>query len=242
MKGKVMQFKIGNINFEYSGEYNRKSTVENIAILKKKDVIEYYSTLLPRDAPVTIFEIGVLEAGSAIALAAMNPQARVVGIDFTFKPHLDDIIAAHGLSDRIHLYHKVEQQNESRLRGILATESCGKPIDLVVDDASHMYGPSRESFEVLFPYLKRGGHYIIEDWNWAHFPGVYQTSKWNDQPALTNLVFELIMLAGSNSPDIERITISGISAVVTKCSEPNPEYRFNISAGIRMRNRALTLI
>jgi hypothetical protein len=104
-----------------------------------------------------------------------------------------------------------------------------------------MYGPSRESFEVLFPYLRQGGHYVVEDWNWAHLPE-YQTFKWSDRPALTNLVFELIMLAGSASPDIERITITNISAVVTKRSEPYPERRLDIGAGTRMRTRTLTLI
>src|SRR4029077_11377083 len=37
-------------------------------------------------------------------------------------------------------------------------------IDVVIDDASHLYGPTRRSFEILFPLLKPGGAYIIEDW------------------------------------------------------------------------------
>jgi len=53
MKGKVMQFKIGNINFEYSGEYNRKSTVENIAILKKTEVSHFFN---PAFISLTVLE------------------------------------------------------------------------------------------------------------------------------------------------------------------------------------------
>ena len=40
----------------------------------------------------------------------------------------------------------------------------GEPLDLVIDDASHLYGPTMASFEVLFPRLRPGGLYVIEDW------------------------------------------------------------------------------
>jgi hypothetical protein len=42
------------------------------------------------------------------------------------------------------------------------------PVDLVIDDASHLYDESRASFETLFPLLHPGGLYIIEDWRWQH--------------------------------------------------------------------------
>ena len=47
-------------------------------------------------------------------------------------------------------------------------EFGGEPLDLVIDDASHVLGPTRSSFESLFPHLRPGGTYLIEDWNSAH--------------------------------------------------------------------------
>jgi hypothetical protein len=44
------------------------------------------------------------------------------------------------------------------------------PLDLVIDDASHIYGPTKASFQALFPLLRPGGLYLIEDWAWAHWP------------------------------------------------------------------------
>ena len=38
----------------------------------------------------------------------------------------------------------------------------------MIDDASHLYEPSLASFETLFPLLRPGGTYIIEDWKWEH--------------------------------------------------------------------------
>lgn len=177
----MQQFQIEGVNFQYSGNYEQQSTLNNINLLKPKHVIDFYSNLLPKKNRINIFELGVFEAGSAIALALMNPNAYIVGIDFTHKPHLDEIIEQLGLADRVRIYHNVEQQNEMRLRQIIDHEFNRYGLDFVIDDASHFYRHTRESFEVVFPYLNCSGKYIIEDWNWAHFPGQYQTTKWTNK-------------------------------------------------------------
>ena len=71
-------------------------------------------------------------------------------------------------------------------------------LDLVVDDASHAYEETKTSFEVLFPLLRPGGIYVIEDWSWAHHPD-YQSpdAPFSKGRALSNLLFEQIMLLGS---------------------------------------------
>lgn len=238
----MQKFQIQGVSFEYSGNYDQCSTLKNINLLKPRHVIDLYCDLLPKKNRVNIFELGVFEAGSAIILALMNPHAYIVGIDFTNKPHLDDIVEELGLADRIRIYHNVQQQDEKRLRQIIDYEFKGEGIDFVIDDASHFYQYTRDSFEVVFPYLNRGAKYVIEDWNWAHMPGQYQTTKWADKDALTNLVFELVMLAGSGSPDVESIYIKDISAVVCKASGPNPGERLDISNGIRNRSKDFVLI
>jgi SAM-dependent methyltransferase len=48
----------------------------------------------------------------------------------------------------------------------VATDFNG-PLDLVFDDASHFYRFSKVSFETLFPLLRPGGLYVIEDWSWV---------------------------------------------------------------------------
>lgn len=51
---------------------------------------------------------------------------------------------------------------------------------------------------MLFPLLSEGGYYIIEDWAWSHHPA-YQGAghDWAHRPALTNLLFEQLMLMAS---------------------------------------------
>ena len=70
--------------------------------------------------------------------------------------------------------------------------------NFVIDDASHTYEETRASFEFLFPLLSPGGIYVIEDWSWAHHPD-YQSpdAPFSKGRALSNLLFEQIMLLGS---------------------------------------------
>lgn len=77
-------------------------------------------------------------------------------------------------------------------------------IDLVIDDASHLYDETRASFNMIFPYMSPGGLYVIEDWAWAHWAGKEwqgEGGHYGDRPALTNLIFELVMLCPSR-PDL----------------------------------------
>ena len=122
--------------------------------MKPKFVIDKYLEEIPFDVPFTVLELGVFEAGSALAIAASRPNARVIGLDFANKPHLDEIILAHGLSDRVKIYHGVKQEDERALRHVLEDAKVTDNIDLIVDDCSHIYASTRSSFETLFPCLR----------------------------------------------------------------------------------------
>ena len=76
----------------------------------------------------------------------------------------------------------------------------------MIDDASHMYEHTKVSFETLFPLLRPGGQYIIEDWSWACWSGlpedfsVTNPNRCPDQnPAaagLPRLIAEIVTTAG----------------------------------------------
>jgi hypothetical protein len=95
-------------------------------------------------------------------------------------------------------------------------EFQAQPLDLIIDDASHEYEISKMAFEELFGYLRPGGKYVIEDWGWLHWPGeTWQTAKspfWN-QPALTNLIFEIVMTLGT----LTTATVAQIEVVSHAC-------------------------
>ena len=61
----------------------------------------------------------------------------------------------------------MDQGDQDRLADLVAADLGDAPLDVVIDDASHRYRPTVASFEVLFPRLRPGGVYVIEDWTAA---------------------------------------------------------------------------
>ncbi len=68
----------------------------------------------------------------------------------------------------------------------------------MIDDASHDYHLTRRAFEILFPHVRPGGFYVIEDWGWAHMRGF---GLWTDKPAMSNLIYQLLMV-NAGRPDL----------------------------------------
>ena len=54
-----------------------------------------------------------------------------------------------------------DQSNENDLKSCI--ETYGGEYDIIIDDGLHQHSHHIISFETLYPYLKKGGLYIIED-------------------------------------------------------------------------------
>jgi hypothetical protein len=81
-------------------------------------------------------------------------------------PALGTFIERHQLGETVRPHVGVDQADRATLASILDLEFGDDPLDLVVDDASHLLEPTTASFEVLFPRLREGGLFILEDWAW----------------------------------------------------------------------------
>jgi predicted O-methyltransferase YrrM len=162
------RFNIAGVDFVSSLVESSRS--DRLAIKKNPALVDRYRRLLHGLPQPRIFELGIAQGGSVAMLALLGDPERLVAIEVSPQPvqALADFIEARGLSDRVRPYYGVDQGDRHRLLAILAAEMDGGPLDLVVDDASHRYGQTRASFEVLFPALRPGGLYIIEDWSWHH--------------------------------------------------------------------------
>ena len=76
--------------------------------------------------------------------------------------------------------------------------------DLIIDDASHLYCESRQTFELSFPFLRPGGWYVVEDWGWPHWPG---KQYFVGHSALSVLIMELLMLCASTEDIISEVRV-----------------------------------
>ena len=128
--------------------------------------------------------------------------AKLVAVDLapaSLSGYVDKYIASRGLHDRVSMYWKTDQTAAARLRTIVRDEFTA-PLDLVIDDASHMYGPTKTTFETLFPLLRPGGLYVIEDWSWGCWPSLPANFSLSHGTELPKLISELVNAAGSMAP------------------------------------------
>lgn len=82
-----------------------------------------------------------------------------------------DIIAEPaGLAEHSNVsYHRCDQTDGDTLRAVVEA-MAPRGFDFVVDDASHCGWRSWTSFQALWPQVRAGGYYVIEDWTTGYQP------------------------------------------------------------------------
>ena len=184
-------------------------TARGLMLWKSRPMIAALAAVIDEVQPHRIFELGIAQGGSTAVLGALAPDAKIVAIDIASEPvaALADHIAGEGLSDRIHPHFGIDQSDRATVAGIIADEFGDEPIDLVIDDASHRLDLTRASFDELFPRVRPGGCYVIEDWSWAHyaFGDTPSDSFLPEGPPLTEMIFEILMALGTGAGAVDRI-------------------------------------
>jgi hypothetical protein len=241
------------------GSYQELTTPERIVILKDSRLLRQYLEFFASLDTKNIFEYGIWQGGSPIFYGLATDAKKVVAVDHLNKdmppdalgdpararnyqnPALDEILRRHNLAEKVKLHFSVSQDNRATVSEIIDRDFAGEPLDLVIDDASHYYENSRASFEIAFPRLRPGGLYVIEDWQWAHSPDYQSGGFFHGRPALTNLIFELLIAYGSHPDVFWNIIVRDWFIVVTRGSK-QLERDFQLDDLMRMRGKKLSLI
>lgn len=106
-----------------------------------------------RERFTSMLEIGVAQGQSLKMWCDYFPNAIIHGADISLASKV-----CESYSPRIK-FHLVDQGDAASLKNL---EPLG-PFDLVVDDGNHYWHEQILTFNTLFPFLKRGGLYIVED-------------------------------------------------------------------------------
>jgi predicted O-methyltransferase YrrM len=141
-----------------------------LPVEKPRPLVEAYIELSHTLRPRRIVELGVYKGGSTALLSELTDPEKIVAFELSAQPVevLTAYVAERGRSDTIRPYYGVNQADRDRISSVLDAEFGDEPLDLVIDDASHLYDESTASFETLFPRLRPGGLYLVEDWRWQH--------------------------------------------------------------------------
>jgi predicted O-methyltransferase YrrM len=233
-------FSLGGIDFTVGSPPSRRAAADFFPIRKSEPFIRFYESLRSELSPQGVLELGVFQGGSYVFLDTLFTPRCISAVDLReelVKP-LERYAATR---PGRHLHFATSQTDESALHRIVEDELHGE-LDLVVDDASHRYEDTKRSFEILYPLLRPGGIYVIEDWSWAHRPD-YQAddARLSGTPALTNLLFEQLLLLGSTRA-IAEIRVRSFLYTLRKPFEAPELTTENLWDGVLNRRRTLDQI
>jgi hypothetical protein len=230
---------VGDTKFSLALDFDTcaqtQSTVDDFLLIKNWWLVQSTIERLPEKIE-NMVELGIYKGGSIALYEELYSPKRLVGVDLKDRVDaLDEFVEQRSAADRIKLYYGTDQQDRTALERIVRENFDGELLDVVIDDGSHRYEPSKASLNVFLPLLRTGGIYLIEDWAWAQWPGAYfqedaATGQYADeQNPLTKLVLEAVMLCASRPGIISDVYIEASRAFLTRGHEPVDDPDFDIS-------------
>lgn len=138
------------------------SILDDLAIKHKSDkcsryhnyAVKYDKILSPfRESFLSVLEIGVSQGQSIKMWADYFTKATIHAADISKESEI-----CESYSNRIK-FHLLDQRDEAQLKNL----EQFSPFDLIIDDGNHFWMEQILTFQTLFPYMKKGGIYIVED-------------------------------------------------------------------------------
>lgn len=165
----------------------------------------YYAMFLEalRDAKLKVLEIGVGNGNSIRMWLDYFPNSEIHGVDISGSPMVFDERYAFSCGD---------QSSPDFWESFIAQH--GGLFDLIVDDGGHFTEQIFTSFIQLWPHMKAGGIYVIEDLEVAYDP-VYCAVKAKNQMGHMDFVKDMLDIINKGG-DIEWIHFSKGLAIIKK--------------------------
>lgn len=194
----------GSFTRSLAGLAGLDSSPDRFVLMKTRQGIERYVEVVRSLAPERIVELGIFHGGSTALLMELAQPKMLVAIEYEPGPvaALETYLTRAGFEDTCHTQYGLDQADKEEVARIVEASFRTAPLDLVIDDASHLGPETRASFDTLFPRLRPGGLYVIEDWSW-HLQGLDLPGQ-----SMEEFISELLAAAG-RGPSL----ISGIELV-----------------------------
>lgn len=120
------------------------------------DYLHIYEQYLSRAFDPVLLEVGWWKGESIRMWRDYFPSGTIVGVDLDAKT---PVPGTH--------FRKADQADKVQMSAI--SREFG-PWDVVVDDASHISPLTISTFKILWPHLKPGGLYFVEDLQVSYHP------------------------------------------------------------------------
>jgi predicted O-methyltransferase YrrM len=161
---------VDGVTFELRPALRNATDPGWIAIKKPIEFVNRYRALATKFQHCNMVEVGIYQGGSTAFFTKLFNPKRLLGVDISEDrvKMLDDFLAEHDKEQRVKIHWGVDQADAVKIPLLVDDMFGTEPLDIVVDDASHLLKPTTATFELLFPRLRQGGVYVIEDWHGAH--------------------------------------------------------------------------
>lgn len=130
--------------------------------------IEYYNNILTplESVECNIMEIGILHGESIRLWHKALPKANIFALDnfshSTLNPsNILQVKEKVNSLSRATLIEPVDSRSPEEVSSKI--KPLGKKFDVIIDDGDHSVEAQLQTFANFFPYLSKGGVYIIED-------------------------------------------------------------------------------
>ena len=186
---------------------------------KSAPYVAGYKDIANRVQVKNLLEIGIYKGGSVVFFDKTFNLDQLTAVDIIQDrvPNLDRYIEKHANSKKISLHYGIDQSDRVALNELI-DQDFPDGIDMVIDDACHFYGPSKATFETVFPRLRPGGVYVVEDWSWSHST----PSNGGDNEDATRLLHEIIAMHASSGL-AQSIDLRPGFFSVTRGAKPMPD-------------------
>jgi hypothetical protein len=122
---------------------------------------QLFSKYLEKNQPVTIMEIGVDRGGSLEIWKKYLPEgSKIHGVDI--NPKCNEIQFSENI-----FFHLGSASDRSFMEKTFADIE----FDIILDDGSHICSDVIETFKIMFPKIKQGSLYVVEDLHTSYWKG-----------------------------------------------------------------------
>jgi SAM-dependent methyltransferase len=235
--------RIRDIELRFRGGMHRPPSSSDEVIYVHKDFafVAAMDEALTRICPRRMIEIGIHDGGSTIYWQHRHAPTRLAAFDILPEaPSFANYLARNKLEDVVRVHLGIDQADRDRMRAAIENDFGGEPVDAVIDDASHQYAETKTAFETVFPYLRAGGAYVIEDWAWGHTHN-WPAGAWAENPLMSPLLCELTLICGHGSGVIDKIEIDKRFAVVWRGPAELAKDRFRLADHYAARGFSVAL-
>jgi len=151
--------------------------------LELEDYLPIYDELWTpiRNDHITMLEIGIGKQGSLRMWKEYFPNGTIIGSDTDEKKLFQE--------DRI----TTLQADQSSPESMQPVIDLG-PYDIIIDDGGHQMYQQLNSLMIMWPYVKLGGYYVVEDTctsYWNQFGGSWPNTHPNTMRVLQSLTHEM---------------------------------------------------